>query len=195
MTAATLPSGETHARREAGTEVVAAAVVFVGVAVLLVRPFVAGSAGARAGLLATAYLAIAVAAIAVPADGRRAAPIAVGTAAAVGIAAIAAVALAGRTVPVPWGAGALPLALLAAVAEEALFRRVAFSRLERFGPAVAVIGSAALFALVHVPAYGISALPVDVGAGLLFGWQRWASGTWLVPAWSHLTANLLAVLR
>ena len=27
--------------------------------------------------------------------------------------------------------------------------------------------------------------PVDLGAGLLFGWQRWASGSWTAPArWS-----------
>ncbi len=73
----------------------------------------------------------------------------------------------GSPVPLPWSAAALPLSLLAAVAEEALFRRLAFARLEPFGAAVAIVGSAMLFGLVHVPAYGLSALPVDVGAGLL----------------------------
>jgi hypothetical protein len=34
-----------------------------------------------------------------------------------------------------------------------------------------------------------------VGAGLLFGWQRWASGTWTVPAATHAVANALVVLR
>jgi len=81
------------------------------------------------------------------------------------------------------------------VAEEALFRRLAYARLERFGAAVAIAGSAILFGLVHVPAYGPAALPVDVGAGLLFGWQRWASGTWTVPAATHAFANALVVLR
>ena len=41
----------------------------------------------------------------------------------------------------------------------------------------------------------LAALPVDVGAGLLFGWQRWASGTWTVPAAMHAFANALVVLR
>jgi membrane protease YdiL (CAAX protease family) len=83
---------------------------------------------------------------------------------------------------------------LAAVAEEALFRRLAYGGLERFGAAVAIAGSALLFGLVHVPAYGLAALPVDVGAGLLFGWQRWASGTWTAPAATHAFANALVVL-
>jgi membrane protease YdiL (CAAX protease family) len=81
------------------------------------------------------------------------------------------------------------------VAEEALFRRVAYGRLERFGALVAIVGSASLFALVHLPAYGVAALPVDLGAGLLMSWQRWASGSWTVPAATHAAANLVAVLR
>ena len=101
---------------------------------------------------------------------------------------------AGRPIPAPLGTWALPLAVLAAVAEEALFRRAAYGRLERYGPAVAVVGSALLFAAVHLPLYGAAALPVDLGAGLLFSWQRWASGTWVVPAGSHAAANVLAVV-
>ena len=70
------------------------------------------------------------------------------------------------------GGVAVGLALLAAVAEEALFRRVLYDRLLRFGVVVAVAGSAGLFALVHLPAYGLAAMPVDFGAALLLGWQR-----------------------
>ena len=89
----------------------------------------------------------------------------------------------------------LPLSLLAALAEEALFRRAAFGALERFGAIAAVLGTAVAFALVHLPAYGFAALPVDMGAGLLFGWQRLASGSWTAPAATHAAANMLAVLR
>ena len=89
---------------------------------------------------------------------------------------------------------ALPLALFAAVAEEALFRRAAYGWLARSGPAVAVAGSALLFAAVHLPLYGVAAFPVDLGAGLLLSWQRWASGTWTVPAATHAAANVLAVM-
>ena len=113
----------------------------------------------------------------------------------IGLGAVAAaVILAGPAVPVPWGSAALPLSVLAAVAEEALFRRVAYARFERFGPAPAIVVTACLFALVHVPAYGPAALPVDLGAGLLFGWQRWASGTWIAPAATHAAANVWVVL-
>jgi membrane protease YdiL (CAAX protease family) len=57
-----------------------------------------------------------------------------------------------------------------------------------------VVASALLFALVHLPFYGMAAFPVDLGAGLLFGWQRWSSGTWTVPAATHAAANLMVVI-
>jgi len=110
--------------------------------------------------------------------------------AAVGLAAVAG----GRPPAAPLGAMALPLALFAAVAEEALFRRAAYGWLSRYGAALAVAGSALLFAAIHVPLYGAAAFPVDLGAGLLLSWQRWASGTWTVPAATHAAANLLAVM-
>ncbi|HEY6706019.1 MAG TPA: CPBP family intramembrane glutamic endopeptidase [Actinomycetota bacterium] len=91
------------------------------------------------------------------------------------------------------GGVAVGLALGAAVAEEALFRRVLYERLLRFGVVAAVVGSAGVFALVHLPAYGVAAMPVDLGAALLLSWQRYASGRWTVPAVTHAVANLLAV--
>jgi len=97
--------------------------------------------------------------------------------------------------PVRASIAAAALSVLAAVAEEALFRGAAFRLLERRGMVLAAAGSAVLFALVHVPAYGWSAFPVDLGAGVLFSWQRFASGRWSVPAATHAAANLLAVMR
>jgi membrane protease YdiL (CAAX protease family) len=114
---------------------------------------------------------------------------------AIGLAAVAiAATTAGRPVAMSFAPLAIPLSLLAAVAEEALFRRAAYGWLERYGVLVAILGSAALFALVHIPFYGFAALPVDLGAGLLLSWQRWASGTWTVPAATHAAANFLAVI-
>jgi hypothetical protein len=49
--------------------------------------------------------------------------------------------------------------------------------------------------VVHVPLYGAPVFWVDLGAGLLFSWQRWASGDWTAPAATHALANVLAVLR
>lgn len=170
-------------------------VIVVGTAVLVLRPFAAAQSGARVSLFAVSYLTIGLASIAVPAERDRA-RLAPGFVLLMGFAAVAlSASVAGTPVPLPWSAAALPLSMLAAVAEEALFRRLAYARLERFGAVVAIAGSALLFGLVHVPAYGLAALPVDVGAGLLFGWQRWASGTWTVPAATHAFANAVVVLR
>jgi membrane protease YdiL (CAAX protease family) len=82
-------------------------------------------------------------------------------------------------------------AIIVAVAEEVFFRRLLYGWLVTCGPVVAIGGAAAVFAAIHVPAYGPSALPVDFAAGLVFGWQRWATGTWSSPAVTHATANLL----
>jgi membrane protease YdiL (CAAX protease family) len=97
----------------------------------------------------------------------------------------------GPGVPIRFGWTGAPVAALAGVAEEALFRRLLYDRLSRFGPIAAIVGSAVAFALLHVPLYGIAVLPVDLGAGLLLSWQRWASGTWTVPAATHVAAQFL----
>lgn len=176
----------------------AATVALAGVAFLLARPFVPAGPGSRIALFAAGYVAIGVASTIAgrSVEVEESPSVTPGVALALGLAAVGAAALAaGRPVPVPWGAAALPLGVLAAVAEEALFRRAAYGTLLRLGPWVAVLGSAALFALVHLPAYGLTALPVDVGAGLVLSWQRWASGTWHVPATTHAMANVVAVLR
>jgi len=170
-------------------------VIVVGIALLVARSFATLTAGTRVTLFAATFLTIGLASIAVPLERDRSL-LAPGIVLLLGLAAVAmSASVAGAPVPLPWSAATLALSLLAAVAEEALFRRLAYARLERFGAVVAVAGSALMFGLVHVPAYGVAAFPVDVGAGLLFGWQRWASGTWTVPAATHAFANALVVLR
>ena len=115
---------------------------------------------------------------------------------AVGLAAVAgAAALAGPRPPSPVTAWALPLGAAAAVAEEAFFRGLLYRVLSPAGAAITVAVSALAFAAIHVPAYGLPAFWVDLGAGVLLSWQRWASGGWGVPAATHVAANLLAVMR
>lgn len=108
----------------------------------------------------------------------------------------------------PWFVRSLVLNALAAVAEEAFFRRLVFDLLSnvcaenrrwdgflhKHRETVALIGSAALFALVHVTVWGIGVLPLDLAAGLLLSWQRSVSGRWSVPAATHVLANALALL-
>lgn len=88
----------------------------------------------------------------------------------------------------------LPEVVVAAVAEEAFFRRFVFAVLLPAGPGIAVFGSAALFAVAHVTVYGWWVLPVDLAAGLVLSWVRWYSGRWVASAATHVVANLLIVL-
>lgn len=103
--------------------------------------------------------------------------------------------VAARFIDVPLGhpllLAAAGMNVLAAIAEEAFFRRFAYGWLARWGPGVAIVGSTVMFALVHVPQYGLAVLPIDLAAGALLGWQRWATGSWTAPAVTHAVANLL----
>lgn len=80
-----------------------------------------------------------------------------------------------------------------APAEELLFRGVVYRLLEPLGAPAAVFGSAAAFALVHVPVYGWLSLPVAVTAGLLLGWLRWWSRSLAAPVVVHTAADLALV--
>ena len=99
----------------------------------------------------------------------------------------------GAARPIPIGL-ALGFNTLAAVAEEAFFRRFVYGLLARTSVAMAVAGSTVLFAVVHVTVYGMWVLPIDLAAGLVLSWQRWASGSWRLPAITHLIANVLVVI-
>lgn len=93
-----------------------------------------------------------------------------------------------------WFVRSVVLNALAAVAEEAFFRRLVFDLLMPYGGSTALVGSAALFAVVHVTVWGLWVLPLDVAAGLLLSWQRSVTGRWSVPAVTHVLANTLALL-
>ncbi len=113
---------------------------------------------------------------------------------AAGVAAVcAAQMLAGHVHTAPLAGRFVLLDIVAAIAEEAFFRRLLFGLLRPYGAAPAVVGSAALFAIVHLTTYGAWVLPLDFAVGLLFGWQRETSGTWVSPAITHVIANLLVV--
>ena len=166
-----------------------------GITLLLARPALADGSAAPAAL-AACYLGIGAAALSVREVSPRASALGRLPVLVIGLAAIVLVAsVVGPWPPLRLGWTGAPVGVLAAVAEEALFRRLAYARLLRFGAAVAVLGSALAFALLHVPFYGLEVLPFDLGSGLLLSWQRWASGTWTVPAATHAAAELLAVLR
>jgi len=172
----------------------AVALAMAGSALLLLRLRLIGYPSAPV-LFAGIYALVGVASLAVPIgpqDDRRLSP---ASALALGVGAMAvATVVSGPVIPVRLGPQALVLNSLAALCEEAFFRRFLYGRLAAFGAVAAVAATALLFALVHLPAYGMAAFWVDLGAGLLLSWQRWASGTWTVPAATHVAANLLVVV-
>ena len=172
----------------------AAALVAIGTGVLLLRASVHGAPVPLvfAGIYAVLFV-LSVSA-AVPAEGHV--PLSRGLVMAVGVAAVTlTTVLGGPHIPLVVGSVGLGLNVAAAISEEAFFRRFIYGRLLGFGVPLAIAGSALLFALVHVPFYGWVAFWVDLGAGLLLSWQRWASGGWTAPAATHAAANLLAALR
>jgi membrane protease YdiL (CAAX protease family) len=82
--------------------------------------------------------------------------------------------------------------LAAPVVEELFYRGLVLGSLERrFGTGTAVLGSSAIFALVHFQPYDL--LPLFV-AGLVFAGLRARFGRLGPPIWAHIGFNLIAVV-
>ena len=169
----------------------AAAVLAAGLLVLVGRPLLPG--GTAAAIVCFAGLFIVGAAWPTARDHPPARTTSVAAlAAGVGVFAVARL-VAGHA-PVPHRLSYVGAVLFAAVAEELFFRRFAYAALRPGGVAWAIGGSSLLFGLAHVTVYGWWVLPLDIAAGLVLGWQRWATGSWAAPAATHALANLLIVL-
>jgi membrane protease YdiL (CAAX protease family) len=172
-----------------------AAAVAAGGFLLLARPTLSSSAGSPVLGLCASYVALLAVSTAPPIPAAASRSLRPAIALAVGLAALAvSIQVAGPAFPLRARPAGLALSVLAAIAEEAFFRRLLYGALLRRGVPVAILLSAVAFALVHVPVYGMAALWIDLGAGLLFGWQRWASGGLAAPAATHVAANLLTLL-
>ena len=174
----------------------AVGVVAVGCALLVLRPVFLRDGAHPTAALTTLFVLLLAGGLAWP----RRADAPAGAASAVPVLAVGVAAFVlGRLVggghaPQPLVLRAVLLGSLAAVAEEVFFRRFVYDALLPGGTALAVVGSAVLFAAVHVTVYGWWVLPIDLTAGLVLSWQRWATGSWKVPAVTHVFANLLVVL-
>jgi hypothetical protein len=182
----------------------ALAVVAVGMAALLARPLAADMVSDPTAALIVLFVALGLAGALWPlprgletatvsANAFRVAPAA---ALALGVAAFAVGRLLGAGPLLDAAPPIAPLLLngLAAVAEEAFFRRLLYGLLSPWGRDVAVIGSAVAFAAVHVTVWGPAVLPLDLAAGLILSWQRAATGRWTVPAATHVAANVLGAV-
>ena len=175
-------------------------VVAAGCAALTGRPLLLAATRAGPAMVFTVLFGVLLAvSLLWPSAAERptaatAAPVVPALALGIGAFVVGRLLLAGAPPPAPATALVVALNTLAAVAEEAFFRRLVYGALLTGGPGLALGGSAVLFAAVHVTVYGLWVLPIDLAAGLLFGWQRRVTGSWVVPAVTHAVANLLVVL-
>jgi membrane protease YdiL (CAAX protease family) len=109
----------------------------------------------------------------------------------IGVAGVVAVSIISPPLHAAYGAAGFAANIIAAIAEEAFFRRFVYGWLAARSDGLAMAGAAALFALIHIPTYGVGVLPIDFAAGLLLGWQRRESGTWMSSSVTHIVANIL----
>jgi membrane protease YdiL (CAAX protease family) len=87
----------------------------------------------------------------------------------------------------------LPWAVIAAVIatlEEASIRGVLYRRWEgEAGTVAAILVGAAVFALIHLPRYGLGAMPLDAAVGLALGGLRALTGRVWPCAVAHTVAD------
>ncbi len=181
------------------TTLLVGAAAALGCGLLAARPALLASAGQPATALAIVFSVLLIAGALVPLPGAAstitASPRITAMTIALGVAAFgAARLLAGGHAPARFTLQVVLANTLAAVAEEAWFRRLCFGLLAPAGPVIAIAGSAVLFASVHVATYGFWILPLDLAAGALLGWQRAVSGSWGASAVTHAIGNVLVLL-
>jgi membrane protease YdiL (CAAX protease family) len=86
----------------------------------------------------------------------------------------------------PWAAVAAAIATL----EETSIRGVLYRRwAEEGGTGAAIVAGAAVFALIHLPRYGLGAMPLDAAVGLALGGLRAVTGRVLPCAIAHVVAD------
>jgi membrane protease YdiL (CAAX protease family) len=82
------------------------------------------------------------------------------------------------------------LAALIATLEEITIRGALFRRWSNeAGPVAAIAVGAAVFALIHLPRYGLAAMPLDAAVGLALGGLRALTGRVLPCAVAHTIAD------
>lgn len=172
--------------------------VGLGVALVL-RLVVAGEAGARsvsAGVVFAAALLLLAAAAGWRPGRIQPGPIALGLLGAAGLIAIPAwlrlsAMLPLTGLPFTWFPLWAAVVSAVAVAEELLLRGALFTAINSSaGAAAALIITTVAFALLHVPLYGWTALPLDLAVGFWLGALRLISGSVTAPAIAHTLADL-----
>lgn len=82
------------------------------------------------------------------------------------------------------------IAAVIATLEETSIRGVLYRQCaEEAGPAAAIVVGAVVFALIHLPRYGLAAMPLDAAVGLALGGLRALTGRVLPCAIAHTIAD------
>ncbi len=80
---------------------------------------------------------------------------------------------------------------LVATAEEAVLRGSLWRWIAGAGgDMVALLLTSVMFALIHIPVYGVTVVPLDLGVGLFLGGLRLWFGSPAAPAVAHMVADL-----
>ena len=82
------------------------------------------------------------------------------------------------------------IAAVIATLEETAIRGALYQRWsEEAGPLIAIVAGALVFALIHLPRYGLGAMPLDTAVGLALGGLRALTGRVLPCAVAHTIAD------
>jgi membrane protease YdiL (CAAX protease family) len=94
----------------------------------------------------------------------------------------------GRTLNGLWQWGAI--AAVVGTLEEVVIRGRLQQRLtQELGPLAAILAGAVVFALIHLPRYGLSAMPLDFSVGVALGGLRAVTGRVMPGAIAHVMAD------
>jgi membrane protease YdiL (CAAX protease family) len=179
------------------TSAAPAALGACGLAAAVALRTVVGGDDPSSSLPATVVFTCALLALAWAAGERPARPAPSAVAAGVaGGAVLVAAALVGRPVlvltpPASTFAAWSPFLVAVACAEEAVLRGALFGAAERAcGTPAALLLTTIAFGFMHVPLYGVQALPLDLAVGLWLGGLRVLTGGVAAPAIAHTLADL-----
>ena len=82
------------------------------------------------------------------------------------------------------------IAAVIATMEEIAIRGALYQRwFEEAGPGAAIVAGAVVFALIHLPRYGLGAMPLDAAVGLALGGLRVVTGRVMPCAIAHTIAD------
>jgi membrane protease YdiL (CAAX protease family) len=85
------------------------------------------------------------------------------------------------------------IAAVIATLEEVAIRGALYQRwFEEAGPVAAIVAGAVVFALIHLPRYGLGAMPLDGAVGLALGGLRVVTGRVMPCAIAHTIADWAA---